>query len=65
VPDAKEDPRYAALLAEVEALKKELADVRIVEGAVIVRINGLIDMLKWLRTTLRRRATSGEQSSDT
>jgi hypothetical protein len=55
VPDAKEDPRYAALLVEVEALKKELADVRLVEAAVIIRINGLIDMLKWLRSALRRR----------
>lgn len=54
----KDDPRYKALLAEVEALKQELADVRIVERAVILRINGLIDILKWLRKWLRARADS-------
>jgi hypothetical protein len=53
VPDEKEDPRYAALLEEVEQLKTELANVRVVERMVIVRINGLIDMLKWLRKHLR------------
>jgi hypothetical protein len=53
VPDEKDDPRYAALLAEVEQLKSELANVRVVERMVIVRINGLIDMLKWLRKHLR------------